>query len=414
MKKIMYITILAAFCIFYGCREENRMIYMDESDNAPAQVTIKGNPVSIQGGAIIKYQIPNDESLLGVKAVYERNGETCETKASLYKDSLVIEGYGDTDTHEVNLYSIGRNEKLSAPLKVDITPLAPPVRTTLIDLAPTFGGIEMSFAENQSRANLALVALVDSTGNGVWQPLRTFYTSAVSGRFYGRGLDVKEMRFGAYLRDRWNNKSDTLTKLLTPFEEVRIPHDRFQNAKFPTDFYETAGNDPSYALEGLWNGTAYSTSWSGNFCTPNYTPIPFHFTIDLGRTVIINRFKIYPNSSGIYTNSFVRVFELWGSDDPPLDGSFDNWHKLGDFEIFKPSGYGDGANVGTVTDDDRNYIVSGGDYNIEPTDEAPDPYIPIKYLRFKLNNTFDTYATGATQGYVVLAELEFWGRIIEE
>ncbi|MDR2774132.1 MAG: DUF4959 domain-containing protein [Tannerella sp.] len=414
MKRIVYITALAAFYIFSGCREEERLIYMDESDTAPAPITIKGNPVSIPGGAIIKYQIPNDEHLLGVKAVYERNGEICETKASLYKDSLVIEGYGDTDTHDVNIYSIGRNEKLSVPLKVEITPLTPSVDVTVTDLAATFGGVEVSFSDNLSRENLALVLLVDSTGNGIWQPLRTFYTSAVSGRFYGRGLAPKEMRFAVYLRDRWNNKSDTLTKLLTPFEEVRIPPDRFKNAKLPTDFYEPSGGNSTYVLEGLWNGQTYATSYSGAFCTPNSTPIPFHFTIELGRTAIINRFKIYPHSTGIYTNSFVRFFELWGTDEPPLDGSFDNWHKIGDWEIFKPSGYGEGAEVGTVTDEDRNYITSGGDYNIESTAEIPNPFIPIKYLRFKLNNTFETYRTGATQAYVVLAELELWGKIVEE
>jgi hypothetical protein len=109
----------------------------------------------------------------------------------------------------------------------------------------------------------------------------------------------------------------------------------------------------------------------------------------------------------------VRFFEIWGSDNPPLDGSWDNWHLLGKYEIFKPSGYGEGKEVGPVTQDDINYITDGGDYNVMFSDEVPDPYIPIRYLRFKILNTFETYSTGAKSAFVVIAELEFWGRIIK-
>jgi hypothetical protein len=198
----------------------------------------------------------------------------------------------------------------------------------------------------------------------------------------------------------------------TNFREVSIPRDRFKNAALPGDFYTPSGS--SNGMEKAWNGVGYATAYDNCFCTVQATPMPFHFTIELGRTVILNRLKIYPYQSGIYSSSFPRFFEIWGSNDPPADGSFDNWNKLGTWEIHKPSGYGAGADVGTITDEDREWIRNGGDYAVEVSDETPNPFVPVKYLRIKVLNTFDTYRYSRPSDWVIIGELEFWGAILEE
>ncbi|MDR3246880.1 MAG: DUF4959 domain-containing protein, partial [Prevotellaceae bacterium] len=131
MKKVLYLALCLTFCVWYSCKDEIRLVYSNESSEKPAQVTVIKNTPR-QGGAVIKYIIPKDKNLLGVKAVYERNGEICETKASLYTDSLTMEGFGDTQTYDVSLYSVGRNGNLSDPIEIQITPLTPPIHSTTI------------------------------------------------------------------------------------------------------------------------------------------------------------------------------------------------------------------------------------------------------------------------------------------
>ena len=109
------------------CKEEGRLDYLDSSSTIPKQVSdvkVKNTP----GGAIITYKIPTDESLSYVKAVYEiQTGIVSETKSSIYSDTLVVNGFGDTNKYTVKLYSVGKNEKVSEPISVDINPLTPPV-----------------------------------------------------------------------------------------------------------------------------------------------------------------------------------------------------------------------------------------------------------------------------------------------
>jgi hypothetical protein len=413
MKKIFIIMITALIYMTSGCKEEGQLYHVDDSVSAPAALTINGTPVSKPGGAVIKYTVQKDKNLLGVKAVYERNGEICETKASLYTDSLTVEGFGDTNTHEVNLYSVGRNGKLSEPVPVRITPLTPAIFSSSVTMESGFGGVIINLAGNDSRANLSLVLLNDTVGTGEWSYVQTFYTQSVSMRFACRGLKSDEQKFALYIRDRWNNMSDTLVEILTPLEETMIPktNPAWENARLPTDTYGAYNNEGRYALEGAWDGGT-SVYYAGQMSQP----MPQHFTINLKRKVIINRFQLFPRQSiELYSGAAPRTFELWGTDNPPQDGSFDNWHKLGEWEQLKPSGYGEGSEVGTITAEDTEYFrTNGGNYEIVPTDAMPNPYIAVSYLRFRTTSCFGTYGTDATTGQTLVGELTFYGQIVNE
>jgi hypothetical protein len=412
MKKIMYnIAVILIICGAYGCREADRLDHIDSSAPAPAPVEIK-SVTNKAGGAIIKYRVPSDKNLLGVKAVYERNtGEICESKASLYIDSLLVEGYGRTGTYTVQIYSVGVNGKLSSPVSTEINPLPPAVATSAIDLAPSFGGVSVSFS-NHSGENLALVLLIDTAGQDFWTPLQTFYTKADTGIFFRRGLESKEQKFGVYIRDRWNNKSDIVVRNLTPIEEMLIPKDRFTNQALPGDSYSAAeGNESGYGLQRMWDGTYNSRQ--GIFANAHTSPMPQHFTINLGYRVSISRFKIYQRPGGDeYASSSPRTFELWGSDNPPTDGSWDNWHLLGEWEAFKPSGYAADGSVGTITAEDKTYAtIDGIDCELSVSEKVPDPFRTVTHLRFKTLSTFNTHGTASTTGQIIICEMTFWGQI---
>jgi hypothetical protein len=388
MKKILYLALCLTFCVGYGCTEKDRLDQtVDDSAPAPLKVTVTGNTPK-PGGAVIKYTIPNDKNLLGVKAVYERNGEICETKASLYTDSLTMEGFRDTQTYEVNLYSVGRNGKLSDPEKVSITPLTPAVLATEIGLEPAFGGLRLAVSNNPSRAALTIMLLIDTAKNGKWELLHTFYTMADHTSFVRRGLDAKEQKFGVVIRDRWNNRSDTVSGIVTPYEEVRLPDEGiWTNAKLPTDTWEPIeGNYSAFPLENLWIGPETSSPPNNMIWVSSGTsPIPQHFTISLGYKASISRMQLWPRltADDLYANGSPREIELYGSDDPPKDGSWDNWHLLGKWQPHKPSGYGDGRYVGTITAEDADYFHFNQEYELEVTDEITDPYRVVSFIRFK-------------------------------
>ena len=420
MKKIL-LFILSAVSIFsyYGCSELGRIDQIDESISAPEKLSVL-NVTNTPGGAVIKVKVPNDQNLMGALAVYERNGEECKTKISKYVDTLVVEGFGNTDPREILLYSIGKNEKLSEAVKVTINPLLPPVHTVKFDLEETFGGVVVHLDNNETRAELAVGLLVDTILSDInlepsqirWSDVTTFHTSAPKINLTRRSLSADTRIYGVFLKDRWDNYSDTIFKILTPIEEIKLPTNTFQKGNFPGDYTTaTENNESKFGLQNLWNGSQYpfyATSHSG--------PIPQSFTIKLGYTASISRIQKAPRPVGgeLYSGSAPRTFEVYGSTNPNPDGSFDDsWHLLGKFEQFKPSGYGEGSDVGPITDEDSDYWFNRTEFELTPTEEITDPHQPVSYIRIKVTSTYATYGTEGRVGQVIIGDLKFWGQKLD-
>jgi hypothetical protein len=408
----------ALIYLISGCKEEGRIDHIDDSTPAPAPVTLEG-VVSKPGGAVIRYRIPNDKNLLGVKVVYSRNGEVCESKASKYIDTLVVEGFGNADPQEAKLYSVGVNEKLSEPVSVSINPLTPIVRTVTFDMEESFGGVVISLDGNYSSDNLSLVLLMDTLysatdGKRLWMEVQTFHTSSVARKFSRRGLEAKPIDFAVYIRDRWGNRSDTIYKTLTPLEEIKLPKDTYRNMALPTDYFQTAEGSSGYRMENLWTGGEAASG--GFYATQFAAPMPQWITIELGYTASISRIQKWPRGGyELYSGSGPRTFELWGSTNPNPDGSWDeSWTLLGEFEQFKPSGYGEGREIGPVTDEDNDYWYNRTEFELSPTDNAPNPHTPVSYLRIKFTSSYTTYGTEAVQGQIIVGEFTFWGQLIED
>jgi hypothetical protein len=388
MKKIFY-TIFALFlmAITQSCKEEGRLDHIDLDAAAPEQVT-NLKQENIPGGAIITYRLTSDVNLAYVKAVYEiQPGVFKETKSSVYTDTLKLEGFGDTREYDVKIYSIGRNEKESAPVVVKIKPLTPPVELAFSDLTmePGFGGIKVKI-KNALQANLAIVIDADTSGKGLLRPLQTFYTKSATGSFSVRGLTATQKKFSVYLRDRWGNKSLALIKDITPLFEQRVPKP-YATYPLPTDQAPLAPN----VLANIWDGVASTAIYA----SANNTPIPQWFTIDLKVPVVLSRMKEHQRTPNFtYTGACVKSFELYGSNAPALDGSWASWSLIGKFDSFKPSG------PGTVTAEDVAYAYTNGE-----DFEMPDVPPAYRYLRFK---TLETW--GGT-GQVTISEITFWGKL---
>lgn len=394
MKRIYLIAVIFAILYSYGCSKQGRLDFVDENAPAPAQVS-EVKVVPTPGGAILTYKLPVDENLSYVKAVYEiQPGVFREAKSSRYTDTLQLVGFGDTLAHQVKIFSIGKNEKSSEAALISVNPATPPVNTVFnsATLSATFGGVNVAF-KNPSKADLAIVVMRDTTGQDTWAVVSTFYTAAVSGNFASRGLESKSQKFAMYIRDRWNNKSATLNEVLTPKFEIEIPKTTFKILVLPTDQTELAGAD--FKLTNLFDGPLNRQIYASS----NASSLPQWVTIDLGKKVQLSRFKMFMDEySHCYTGSALKNFELWGSNNPDVDGGWTQWQKLGTFETLKPSG----LPLGQKTAEDINYAaVLGCDYNFDGDPPA------VRYLRLK---SIETYSS---TGQVVIQELSFFGQIIQ-
>jgi len=393
MKKVYYSCFLVlVIFVWYGCSEEAVTNYYEEGGEAPSQIT-DFSVTSTPGGGIVTYKIPDDPNLLYVKAVYEIQPDVFrEAKTSIYNDTLDLVGFGDTNSHEVKIYSIGNNQKVSEPVSVTVTPLTPPVKSIFetLQLSSTFGGVKVDF-KNQSQADVAIEVLVDTTGSGSLSPAGTFYTGALEGNYSARGFEPVESNFAVFVRDRWNNKSDTLIKSLTPLYEELIPKTNFRSVILPND----APAQGAYPIEGVWDGNLGYSGYASN----RSQPMPQWLTIDLGGKYIISRLKLFSfGNEHTYLDGGVKSFEIWGSLQPNPDGSYDSWELLGSFEAFKPSG----LPPGQYTAEDFNYAsILGDDFTFDSVGT------PVRFIRFK---TLEDFGGG---GLVTISELTFWGQPVD-
>nr|WP_068891608.1 DUF5000 domain-containing lipoprotein [Pedobacter panaciterrae] len=390
MKKLLYMfSFLLLVVMGQSCKEEFRLDHIDANAPAPQQVSdIKSQ--STPGGAILTYTVPADANLAYVKAVYEiQPGVFKEGKASFYTDTIKLEGFGNTNEYDVKVYSIGKNEKASEPLTVKIRPLTPPVYSAFADLTldEGFGGVKVRF-KNEYQANLAIVLEADTAGNNIMTPIQTFYTKAVAGSYSVRGLPSVQKTFSVYLRDRWGNKSDTLTRTLTPLFEEEVPKP-WTTIHLPTDEYLPV--ETPYYMERMWDGLV--DIWI--FATRNSSVMPQWFTLDLNKPVVLSRFKVH-HRNYVYQGGDPKRFELYGTNNPGADGSFNSWTLLGTFNSYKPSGLPQGQNSA----EDYDYaFTKGEDFELEVIPQA------YRYYRFK---TLETYGGG---GQVTITELSFFGKI---
>ncbi|MFS8617644.1 MAG: DUF5000 domain-containing lipoprotein [Solitalea sp.] len=391
MKKSLNI-IAAAACILLlvSCAKEEKHTPFEKSDVVPdpiGQIQVENLP----GGAKLRYKVPNDPNLLYVKAEFETQGKVRNVKASFYENTLILEGFGDTATHDVSVFAVSKSEVHSEPTIVKVKPLTPPVISTFesLTLNEDFGGVTVNFT-NEPQADLA-IAVIYQDGEGFWTRDEVLYTMKEKGTFSARGFDSKPIVFGVYVEDRWGNVSDTLVSQLTPLFEEEIPKP-FQKYVLPTD--NTTLYSSAFPMENVWDGGEdhYQTSYAAG--------IPTWFTFDLKVTAKLSRFLYQQrtNSESVrWGNANPRYFEVWGTaDTPDPTGSWEGWTKLLDVESVKPSG----LPLGQYNDEDWALALKGEEFSF-PLD-AP----PVRYIRIKVNETWGL----ATALHI--KELTFWGQIL--
>lgn len=390
-----YFILIVCMMFFYSCSEEDNNRPVSDDPTIPDQIS-NVRAESLPGAVKLTYDLPSSQNLSYVKAECLINGRVREVIASSYTNNLTIEGFADETEYTVNLYSVSRSEKASEPVAVQVKPLAPLFREVFktLEMKEDWGGIAVYF-ENPREANIA-ISVIYKDDDGFWAPRETFYTKSNLGPVAARGLESVKKTFGVYIRDRWNNTTDTLVKDLTPKFERQLDLNKFKAVQLPGDAKHSGSN----AMDRMFDGNIAKQSNAASRCFLSAADgqWPHWITFDLGveKGALLSRCKIWQRGmlNREYGDRNPRKFEIWGSMNPNLDGSWDDsWKLLIDGEIIKPSG----LPLGQFSDEDTQAYFDGHEFTF-PLDM---PY--VRYIRLKVK---ETWIGGST---FILNQMWFWG-----
>ena len=376
--------------MFTSCKEEKHTP-SEKSTWVPDKVS---NIVveNLSGAARITYDVTMHPELMYVMAEFETQGKKRNVKATYFTDSLLVEGFGDTEPHEIKLYAVSRSEVLSEPVIVTVKPLTPPATLAFqsLNLIDDFGGAWATY-QNPAKADIG-ITIMHKGNAGEWVIDEVLYTEKEFGGVSARGLEAKPTEFGIFVQDRWGNYTDTLVKTLTPLYEELIPKP-FRSYLLPTD--NTTSYNSNNKIEKLWDGIVGSQNI---YYTAVNSGMPTWFTFDLGVTKRLSRFLYQQrNDAAIvrWGHGNPRYFEIWGSATTPNpNGSWEGWTKLMDVESVKPSG----LPVGQNSDEDLALMYKGEDFNF------PKGTPSVRYIRIKVNETWNKTT------FFHIGELTFWGQ----
>lgn len=369
MKTLRAISICTVLIFLFGACENN--LYnrpLGGSSGNPGKVVVT-NIEPTPGGAVISYTLPKDPDLLYVVARYTEKGITREFKASYYTNKLEIEGLSREQDYQVELVAYNRGDKASESVMATIRPSTPPFLAVVRSMtgSATYGGIDIS-CENPSEASIAIGVLTQDH-EGVWYERDTHYTSRTAPRFSVRGFGDGEREFKVFVRDKWENHSDTVSFSVSPIGETILDKSKFQEVTLKGDSNPTQHGGQ---LRYIWDGRALGdTEGQWGMHTGNTaTGVPMYITFDLGVEATLSRFNLQciMDDKHMFGDMSPRRYEVWGRRDQPSlvavtdDGAFTHdWFKMGDVENIKPSG----LPLGNLNDSDRAAARAGDELVFE-------------------------------------------------
>lgn len=392
MKRLLIISFV---CLLYGgmpagCNPDVQKP-LTPAAGAPGVIT----NVTVENGhgqAKLTYTLPGDKDLAYVKAVYElASGKTREVKASAYTNSLLVDGFGDTSEHTVQLFTVSKGEVTSAPVTVKVKPLENPIWAVYrnMKVLADFAGVRV-ITQNPARAEVSIIAMIDTTYEYVL--LQGIYTQADSISRAIRGLSISPKKIAVFVRDRFLNSTDTLFTTLTPLYEAPLPKSGYRTMTpvvWPGDsrMDNSSSGTAGVGINKIWDGDVIN--WPSCLAGVPTNLTPQSFTFDLGVVAQLSRIVIwdYPeylnNGRAYYYRGCMKRFEVWGSSNPAPDGSWDSWTKLGTYAEEKPSksAYG----VQTTEDYDVAYAGFSWDFKI---DVPKMRYLRVRCLENWMGTTF--------------------------
>lgn len=371
-----------------------------ETTNAPISVGEKPGMLTITeqkklaGGTEISFKAPKDKDFLYAEAVYSTvPGKKNIVTSSRYEDRLLLTGFKDEGTYPATIYAVSKGDVRSEPLEIEIHVGKPSFREVFetLRIVDDFSGFTVVY-ENPSEQDIRITVLR-------YDPLvrrhvteYTHFSNDVQGSFRRAGYTSPE-EFRFVVTDRWENHSDTLSQTVHPLEEFVMDNSKF--ASHPLPPFNNLGYDSYTLFTHIWNnsiGNFYydRTGWM------SYQSGPIDFCIDIGVKAKLSRVKMnHPCSSNNVYTAFsrytIREYELYGSNDPNPDGTWESWDRLAHFESVLPTGMS--------TEEIRHLGCTVGEDFFVPGEAGA-----YRYYRFKVLRQW-----GGSGFFTAIDELSFFG-----
>lgn len=423
--RILYSGIV--LCLASACGPVEFREPIGGSDEISAPVTVR-SVRSFNGGVTIYYDLPDDDNLKCVAAKYCPNGiDEKEVKSSIFVDSLTIKGFSTDREYDIAVYSVNRKEKYSSPQHVIVKPETPPymVAYQTFKSSEIFGGIKITY-DNPAATELEVSTIRKKETDVDWEQISQFNSASTYTEYSIRGLESERTEFGFIIKDRYENRADTIFATHTPYYEQEMdkskfspyPAERYYDNPHPNYGVPLPGDvwaqhktqkNPTNGVHGLYDGTIGNNA--NAYFSPSTSGLPQGITIDLGRECKLSRIVLWPRKNGTsnYGHSFPKSIAFYGSNKPsPLGVTTENgvtvpdnsWSLLGDFICIPPSG---ATELAEVTELDKEFVEANG-HTYEISTDAPS----VRYLRLWTKGVWLT-----TNKFVCIAEIDVYGEYIE-
>lgn len=422
MKRLFYIIIVTIMTGMVACTEPPVGQTPVDSIAPPAIDEASINIVPKAGGAVIFYDLPRGVNDLSyVKCEYTFNDEPYVVRASIYIDSLIIEGLGSDDPIDVTLYLVDHSENVSPGVTKNFKPETPPWIAIYesLSILPDFGGVSVSWV-NETETEIGIIIYSEDSITKELREGAARYSKDREVEVKFVGYDFVPTRFAARIMDRWGNISPMKDTMVTPLYEVELDKKKWSALELPGDNNTTLNSRP---LTNAWNNNyAYSNAAMWTTLEGEFMPFPMYFTIDLGETVKFSRMKLWPRarSDYYYNAGTFRKFEVWGAmeyvdrkdeaywrydyspnpSDPNRVLKTDiwkndgHWEKLGEFEVKRPSG--NTSSTQFPEGEDLAFAAAGFNFDVSYKKK------PLRYIRFVVNQVWN-------QNGMCMVEFDFWG-----
>jgi len=303
----------------FSCKEAERFETSGEDKTPPGKVSVREYK-PLYGGARFFYDVPTDEDVLSVEAVYtNKKNRSFTFNASYFVDSVDIYGFEDMDEYTVELYAIDRAGNKSEPTKVQVTGLEPAFRrvaNTLI-VKPGFSSFFVDW-QNELEQNINVYVDFEFPQNGQTRKLTSVFSSnMLEDRKFINDLYLntnETVKVQVRVEDKYGNITEPMDKgELVLYEDIEIPKNKWAipNANdsiggVPMAYGDGLEGRAHYVIDGVINMGdnlnfmhTRARGRTGNSVDGN---MPWNFIIDLGDYYEISRIVTHQRHSGGLNN----------------------------------------------------------------------------------------------------------------
>jgi len=365
----------AFLMLMVSCEEEDRHLGSSGDAVAPGQPTaVTYKP--LYGGARFFYDLPGDEDLLSIDAVYTNaNNEIFSFSASYYIDSLDVYGFGDTIDYQINLYAVDRAGNRSAPVTVTVTPLEPAITRVIksVEVKPGFSSFFLDW-ENELEQSINVYVDFNYTKDGTQYAFTSVFSSNLSEeRRFVEDLELTPQEMvsvSVRVEDTYGNITEPVDMgQISLYEDIEIPKENWflpatndSIGGVPQCFGDGLEGRLRYIIDGIIdrgdNLNFMHTQSRGRTGDTDDGNMPWNIIIDLGDYYELSRIVTVQRHSGgldninrgqYYQSENVGIYNMYIWDEDSAKWSVISRHQidvpvgLSDLEFVKKGEAGDMA-----------------------------------------------------------------------